>query len=142
MLSLPSPCALMSGPFTLLLLLLLLLPHEATTSASPTTAITTTAASAALRLIGSLFIRTPLLGCADGSGVLTSPDERHRTVLERFGVIEARACILPHDHQLAAAFERDYEPRNGACIQAVADGSSHPAVLLACFVLAFGDRNP
>src|SRR4051812_8885716 len=143
MLSLPSPCALMSGPLTALLLLLLssLPPHEATTSASATTAITTRAASRALRLIGSFFIGTPPLGCADDTGVLASPDERHRTVVQRFGILEARACILAHDHQLAASVERDDEARDGTCIQAVADGSRRPAFVIAGLHRSFGDQD-
>src|SRR4051794_1778333 len=109
----------MSGPLTSLLLVLLSSPppQEATTSASATTPITTRAASRTLRLIGSFFIGTPLLGCADDTGVLASPDERHRTVVQGFGILEARARILAHDHQLTAPVELDDEARDGPCIQ-------------------------
>src|SRR3954447_21409403 len=118
MLSLPSPCALMSGPLAPLLLLLSPPPpHEAATSVSARTAPITDAASRALRLADSLFIRTPLLVCADDTGVFAFPGERHRSVPQRLGVLEAGARILPHDHQLAAALELYDKACGGTCIQ-------------------------
>src|SRR3954451_16828180 len=125
MFSFPSPLAVMSGPLAAPLLSLLSPPpHDATTSASPTTAITTEAASSALRLIvAPLFIQTPLLCCADYTGVVTSPGERDLLSPKRLCVLEARARVLPNDHELPAAVERHDEARDRPRVQAVADGS-------------------
>src|SRR5437764_10682924 len=133
MLSLPSPFALMSGPFTLLLLLPLPPPHEATTSASASTPNTTRAASRALRLIDDpLFIRiAPLLGCGNDSGVVAVPDERDLASAECLGVLETGARVLADHHQLAAAVERHHEARGRARIQGVADCARRPAIVLA-----------
>src|SRR4051794_19383631 len=142
MLSLPSPCALMSGPLAPVLLSLSSPPpQEATTSVSARTATITDAASRALRLADSLFIRTPLLGCADDTGVFAFPGERHRSVPQRLGVLEAGVCILAHDHQLAAAVELYDKACGGACIQAVADSSGSAAVIVAAGGARFDDLN-
>src|SRR4051794_7556261 len=118
MLSLPSPFALMSGPLAAPPLLLLSPlsspppPQDAATSARASTAATTATASSALRLVArTLLIRTPLLCCADDTGVVTLPREPHGPAAKRLGVVEGGARVLADDDQLAAGVERHHEPR-------------------------------
>src|SRR5436190_15552440 len=141
-LSLPSPFALMSGPFAPPPLSLPP-PHDAAIRASATTVITTETTSSALRLVDRpLFIRTPLLGCVDDTGVAALPSERHRLATKRLGVLEARPRILPDDHQLAASVERDYEAGDRAGVEAVADRSRCHTVSRRGRSLAVRDRDP
>src|SRR3989442_15117304 len=65
----------------------------------------------------------PLLACAHDARVLASPNQRHCLATQGLGVVEARPCVLPYDHQLTAAVQLDDEPRRRPRVEALPDDS-------------------